>query len=55
MRLGELRVGLGALLRPLLGLNSLEVGLCLGLGLKRPRMGDRLSGLLSVLSLELVL
>lgn len=36
MRLGELRVGLGALLGALLGLNSLEVGLCLGLGLKRP-------------------
>lgn len=46
---GELRVGLGAWLC----LNPLKVWLCLGLGW--PRLGERLSGLRSVLSLELVL
>ena len=49
----ELRVRLGAQLC----LNPLKVWLCLGLGLGQgwPRLGERLSGLRSVLSLELVL
>lgn len=48
---GELKVVLGARL----GLNPLEVWLCLGLGLWWPRLGERLSGLWSVLSLVLML
>lgn len=45
----DLRVWLGGLLC----LNTLRVWLCLGLGW--PRLGERLSGLLSILSLELVM
>lgn len=46
---GKLRVWLGAQL----WLDPLKVWLCLGLG--RPRLGERLTGLWSVLSLELML
>lgn len=50
---GKLRVGLGARL----WLDPLKVWLCLGLGLGlgRPRLGQRLTGLWSILSLELML
>lgn len=51
MRTGKQRVGL----RTQLSLNPLKLWLCLGLGNWWPRLGKRLSGLWSGLSLKLVL